>query len=410
MPKKKDSKRRANGDGTFTVLPSGKARGRFVDEIDGLPVRSSFTSTSPSACRKLHSEWLQSQSKVAIEKVRTVEQWAEYWVDLYKKSEPGKPASTYKDYKMYIARHIVPAIGKNNLNDIRPAHIKKLFKEARTSPNKSYPEGKPLSRSSAEKLLWALDGIFSTAIENRLCMQNPVKGVELPPKSKKAPSVFKTHHISIIVKYMFEHEYGPFVALYLYSGLRPGEGFGLMWVDRDKKNHTFHVRRSLTLVEKEPGKYTHAITPGTKTDEGRVVTYNAALDPLLDKIPKTGIYIMSRPVKIKNDLDETQIIYENHTHSSYDEMYYKYFDDLNQKIIKEVSEESERTGKEIEPDIIPRLTPHKMRHTFATYLRKSGADLDEIRELLGHKSISTTQIYDTVDIEDMKASVSKLKY
>lgn len=82
-----------------------------------MTVRSSFTASSPSACRKLHSEWLQS-SKVAIERVRTVAQWAEHWLEIYKKPELGKPISTYKDYKMYINRHIIPAIGK--LNPPRP--------------------------------------------------------------------------------------------------------------------------------------------------------------------------------------------------------------------------------------------------------------------------------------------------
>jgi len=404
--------RKANGEGTITKLPSGSYRLRTVDEIDGVTVRKSFTASSPTACRKAHKEWLASEHKVTIEKVKTVTQWAEHWVELYKKPEPGKSAGAYKDYKMYISRHINPEIGKLKLNDVRPAHIKKLFRDSKTKPNRKYPEGKPLSRSSAEKLLWALEGIFKTAIENRLCKQNPVVGIELPPKSPKAPSVFKRNHMSAIVKYLSEHEYGPFIALYLYSGLRPGEGFGLMWVDRDKENHTFHIRRSLTLVEEEekPGVFKHEITPGTKSEDESIVTYNTALDPLLDKIPKTGVYVMSRPVKFKDDLGETHVIYEHHTHASYDELYYKFFDDLNCKITERAEEESKKIGEKIDPDLIPRLTPHKMRHTFATYLRRSGVDLDDIRELLRHKSISTTQIYDTVDIEDKKASVSKLKY
>lgn len=406
------AKRNANGEGTFTTLPSGKVRGRFVDDVDGLALRSSFTSTSKAACRKLHSEWLQSQSKVAIEKVRTVDQWAEHWLEVYKKPAPGRPISTYKDYKMYVTKHINPAIGKMHLNDVRPAHIKKLFRDARTKPNKSYPEGKPLSRSAAEKMLWALEGIFDTAIENRLCVKTPVVGITLPEKSKKAPSVFHTGHMKKIVEYMREHEAGPCVALYLYSGLRPGEGFGLMWTDIDRENHAFHVRRSLTLVEDEnsPDKYVYRVTPGTKTDEERVVTYNATLDSLLDRLPKNSLYVMSRAVKVKDDLGDVHVTYENHTHSSFEDDYYKFFDDLNAKTIKEAQELAGQTGDKIEPDIIPRLSPHKMRHTFATHLRKAGADLDEIRELLGHKNISTTQIYDTVDIDDMKSTVSKLPY
>ena len=351
--------KKSNGDGTLRQRPNGRYEYRVCVgyDVDGGIIRKSFMGDNATAAKRAYREWLQTPQpkRPAIEKTRTLGDWAAYWLDIYKK--PSVAYNTFKNYKLYTENHIVKDMGHLKIKDIKPAKIMEFFQKK-----------KALSYSARHHMYIILDSLFETAIDNDLCTTNPMRKVEAPTKPKRETAVFAKDDITKILAAAPAHRFGHYVEFLLYTGVRMGELLALQW--GDIQDGIITVRRAVARGE------SGYIIKGTKTERIRHIGIPENLQKLLNRLPKTGLYVLSGD-------DGSHL-----TTHQYDSRYRTFF---------------KETG-------LTYLSAHKCRHTYATYMLKGGADLRAVQELLGHSSISTTEIYTHIDIDDIKSNVTKLKY
>jgi len=404
------TKHNGPGDGSLRLRKDGRWEYRVVvgRDKDDKPIRKSFFSRDKTGigAKKKYKEFLSTQ-EVPLEKIQTVEHWAKQWLETYKRTKVA--SKSYHNYELYVNKHIIPELGKMKLDQVRAAHIEKLFT---SKANLSY--------SARKHIDIALNAIFVTAIKNRLCHENPTEEFKLEKKVKKSPVAYSGAEVNAILEFVKTHKWGHFVELLLYTGVREGELCGLRWCDV----HTdeFYIAITQTVAEREPEgdealeyikgkkklrKRYYEIKETPKGNRDRNVTLTAKGAACFDRVPKSGIFVL--PGDGGAFLTPNQFIYR------YETVFKALNADRAARRIKALSEIENPTQEQIKAinesyAPVELLSPHKCRHTYATHMLRSGADIRTVQEQLGHADITTTELYTKVDLESRKNNVAKLSY
>lgn len=341
MPRKKTTKRQ---DGRYEYkLTIGKS-------IKGTPIRKAFYSTVSLADAKRKAEEYKVAQEVAartgtafLEANYNFSEWADKWLTTYKK--PFVSRNTYTGYEGIVRLYLKPYFGTADLQAIRPADIN-LFAASI----------KDLSESHVKKVQMCLADIFETAIENDLCFKNPCRRARFTSAGQKHEKKVLTAQQIEVVRARSVEDF-PAVAALLDTGLRRGELLGLMWSDLNLKHGegTIQVQRS---VATEAGRL--VLNPPKKGSFRQNPISDRTVDLFLS-IPRTGLYVFPNEAGKLQDPDD--------------------FTKRVKTFMKRLHQEDES---------IPIMSPHEMRHTYGTNLRRSGVDIYTIQKVMGHKNINVT--------------------
>ncbi|ANE48028.1 recombinase XerD [Paenibacillus swuensis] len=276
----------------------------------------------------------------------------------YLSVERGLSKNTLESYERDITKYIefITAEGLTELEQVTKAHIISYMLKLRQ-----------LGRASAtiSRMLISIRSFHQFMVRERLLNHDPTMNMETPRQEKRLPKVLTIKEVETLLeapqtstpaglrdKAMLEVLYA--------TGIRVSE---LISLDMDSVNLQMGFVRCIGKGSKE-----------------RIIPLGRIAGECLD------VYIQTMRPQLTKPNKPDQALFLNH-HGA--RLTRQGFWKIIKKHAKEVAIHKE-------------ITPHTLRHSFATHLLENGADLRAVQEMLGHADISTTQIYTHVTKSKMK--------
>ncbi len=202
------------------------------------------------------------------------------------------------------------------------------------------------SNSSMRATYFALKFFFTNVRK-----QSFEHNVPLAKNTQKQPEILSKNEVSRLIKAFDYIKYRQIVRCFYYTGMRLSELVNLKWKDLDFERDVINIRRG-------------------KGAKDRIVFFHPVLKKSFEEIgnPEKHVFVNYRTgIKITKG--------------------------TIQKAIRNAAKKAKISKK---------VTPHTLRHTFATHLLEAGLSERYIQKLLGHKNIKTTQIYSHVSNDKIK--------
>lgn len=213
--------------------------------------------------------------------------------------------------------------------------------------------------SSVIRKIASLRGFFKWFCANDYGKRNPAQTLEQPKFPKRLPKVMTVQELNVIINSDLNKEEALIVELLYGCGLRVSELVNLKLNNIDIKS-----------------KYIQCMGKGSKE---RIVPFGEKAKTALKKYLKYREMIV-----LKNNLHNSKVLFLKEDGKPI----------TRQDVYSFIRKQGEKIHKHI--------SPHTLRHSFATHLLENGADLRVVQELLGHSDVSTTQLYTHITKKRLK--------
>ncbi len=258
----------------------------------------------------------------------------------YSQNTINKYDSNLKHFKEFFKDKKIESISEDDLND----YLKYLYKL-------------DLTVRSVANNISTLKSFYKYLLLFKNIKNNPISGIEMPKLKKSLPKTLSYDEVSklldIEIKDYYDYRNKAMIELMYCSGLRVSELSNLQLNDINFENNTVRIF-------------------GKGSKERIIPVGDYAIEAIKNYLLKSRSWLS------KGKLND-YLFLNNHGEKISRQAFFK--------MLKKLA---------ISKNIKTEFSPHTLRHSFATHLLENGADLRSIQELLGHSSISTTQIYTSV--------------
>ncbi len=268
--------------------------------------------------------------------------------------------NTLQSYKRDILQYQT-YIDKNKLNFLKIDH--EDVNEYLKSLSKANKKTSTISRNLA-----TMRAFYQFLIRTKRIKRDPTEGIHSPKVEKKIPSVLTSKEVELLLEQPKNVD---------LKGIRDKAMLEVAYATG------MRVTEIISLDVEDVNIEESYITCNMGSKKRSIPLGSISLQSLVDYIEK------ARPILIKDENDKALFVNINGKRLTRQGFW---------KIVKYYKEQA-HISKEI--------TPHVLRHSFATHLLRNGADLKSIQTMLGHSDISSTQVYMQFKNENLKDIYNK---